>query len=119
MRNEPQSADRFCGVSFARHITCRVVILFLLFSVAGLSALAKDSIYLPRRDSAHYINIANKMNVAQSQVVVQLQRSQRPSVIVQPSRPPRVLHLGQTEVPAITPGVSFCLRHRSPPPLLS
>ena len=48
----------------------RVLVLLLLCAVPILSTLAKDSIYLPTSNTAHFINIAAKMKVADAPVAV-------------------------------------------------
>src|SRR5580704_8943352 len=51
-----------------------ISIVLMLFAVAGLSTLAKNSQYFPKSNPTHYVNIAAKMKPAPSRVVVQRER---------------------------------------------
>ncbi len=95
----------------------RVLVLLLLCAVPILSTLAKDSIYLPTSNTAHFINIAAKMKVADAPVAVSQPQIAEPEVAIQrPEVEVRITRQDELEVPPV-PKVSLtiCLQHRSPP----
>jgi hypothetical protein len=95
----------------------RVVGIFLLCAVPILSTIAKDSLYLPKSNTAHYINIAAKMKMADAPVAISQPQIAGPLIIVAVTQPAiRVIRQDELEVPAV-PKVSLtvCLQHRSPP----
>jgi hypothetical protein len=99
----------------------RALVICLLCAVPALSTIAKDSIYLPQSNSAHFINIASKMKVADVTVVVSQPQLAEPLVAIVLQQPEaRVTRQDQLEVPDV-PRVSLtvCLQHRSPPLVLA
>lgn len=66
MNAKQQSANRSPYESPLGKSFIRVGAVLLLFLVAGLATLAKNVQYLPKSDSAHYINCATKMKAAQA-----------------------------------------------------
>jgi hypothetical protein len=91
--------------------------LLLLFAVAGLSTVAKDSQYLPKSHPAHYLNISSKMKVSSPAPVL----DRAPLHAVAKIEPPRyVARFPRREDPppplAIQQiGLRMALQHRSPP----
>jgi hypothetical protein len=61
-----------------------LAILLLLFSVAGLSTVAKNSVYYQNSGSIRYVSIASKMNVAHAPVAVD-RTPLRPTLTLVPS----------------------------------
>jgi hypothetical protein len=95
----------------------RLLVLLLLCAVPILSTLAKDSIYLPKSNTVHFINIAAKMKVADAPVAISQPDIAEPLIAVQVPEPRiRTPRQDELEVPAV-PKVSLkvCLQHRSPP----
>jgi hypothetical protein len=109
--SHPQSAPG-SGVALTR-----VLVLLLLLAVPVLSTLAKDSAYLPQSNTAHFINIAAKMKVADAPLVVIKPQVVEPLVaLVLPEPEIATTRQDELEVPPV-PKVSLkvCLQHRSPP----
>jgi hypothetical protein len=52
-----------------RLLLTRTTVILLLFALAGLSALAKQSKYLPESNPIHFLSNATKMNVAHAPVL--------------------------------------------------
>jgi hypothetical protein len=97
------------------------LVLLLLCAVPVLSTLAKDSIYLPQSNTAHFINIAAKMKVADVVTVTSQPQIAEPLAVRRISEPViRITRQDELEVPA-APRVSLtvCLQHRSPPTALA
>ncbi len=96
----------------------RALILLLLCAVPILSTLAKDSIYLPKSNTVHFISIAAKMKVADAPVaVISAPEIAEPMIAIQQPEPQiRSMRQDELEVPDV-PKVSLkvCLQHRSPP----
>jgi|SRR5271154_731299 len=95
----------------------RVVVLLLLWAVPVLSTLAKDSAYLPQTNTAHFINIAAKMKIADAPLVVSKPREVEPLVaLILPEPEVATTRQDELEAPPV-PKVSLkvCLQHRSPP----
>jgi hypothetical protein len=95
----------------------RALVLLLLCAIPTLSTLAKDSIYLPQSDTAHFINIAAKMKVADVTVTVIAPQLAEPSITLELPQPEiRVTRQDQLEGPQVRKvSLASCLRHRSPP----
>jgi len=99
----------------------RLVGIFLLCAVPILSTIAKDSLYLPKSNTAHYINIAAKMKMADAPVAISQPQIAEPLIVVAVTPPEiRVTRQDELEVPPV-PKVSLtvCLQHRSPPQIHS
>jgi hypothetical protein len=96
-------------------LQCATAVL-LLFAVAGLSTLAKNSQYFPNSNPAHYINISNKMKGAPAPVLLDF-APLYPIATVVPPQPCTPKNHGVEEVPLPSPsiGVTISIRHRSPP----
>src|SRR3984885_13796955 len=94
-----------------------ISIVLMLFAVAGLSTLAKNSQYFPKSNPTHYLNIASKMKVAASRIIVQRDRTS-PVANVMPPKPfiPKK-HTAEEEadLPSTSVGVTVSIQHRSPP----
>src|ERR1700722_2409754 len=94
-----------------------VSIVVLLFAVAGLSTLAKNSQYFPKSNPTHYVNIATKMKAAPSRVVVQRERLS-PIAKVPPPKSDvlnRYAVKEEADLPFPSVGVTVSIQHRSPP----
>jgi len=98
----------------------RVAVVLLLFLVAGLATLAKNVQYLPKADSAHYINCATKMKASQAAHEGD-RKPLQPVARVIPAPPPyRPPHHDEPETLSIQLiGLTVSLQHRSPPPSAS
>jgi hypothetical protein len=95
-------------------------VVLLLFLVAGLATLAKNVQYLPKANSAHYLNCATKMKASQAACEAN-RKPLHPVARVIPApplyRPPRQV---EPEIPPIQLiGLTVSVQHRSPPPLVS
>lgn len=99
----------------------RAIVLLLLCAVPALSTLAKDSIYLPQSNTAHFINIAAKMKVVDAGVPIVAPQLAEPCARPMLSRPTiRITRQDQLEVPAVAKvSLTICLQHRSPPLVLA
>jgi hypothetical protein len=95
----------------------KVLVLLLLCAVPILSTLAKDSIYLPKSNTVHFINIAAKMKVADAPVAISQPEIAEPMIAIQ--RPePQIPSTRQDELevpPVVKVSLTICLQHRSPP----
>ena len=113
-RQSGSSASRSVG---ARVVLTRVLALLLLCAVPTLSTLAKGSVYLPQCDTAHFINIAAKMKVADAPVVVsQPQIAECLVAVAIPQPEIRVVRQDELEAPPVAKvSLTVCLQHRSPP----
>lgn len=103
--------------SAAKRVLSKTSILLLLVGLAGLSALAKHSDYLPKSNPAHYISHAAKMNLEHLSADFAPARVHRVDGLVppKPERPSVPLVASQKlELPQI--GLTVSLQHRSPPP---
>jgi len=92
-------------------------IVLLLFAVAGLSTLAKNSQYFPKSNPTHYVNIAAKMKAAPSRVVVQRDRLSPVAKVVppKPEIPNKYAVKEEADLPFPSVGVTVSIQHRSPP----
>jgi hypothetical protein len=91
-------------------------VVVLLFAVAVLSTLAKNSPYFPKSNPAHYVNIASKMKASPSPVVLE-REPLCPIAKVVPPQPPEPRNHGVEEISLPSPsiGVTVSIQHRSPP----
>jgi hypothetical protein len=96
-------------------LQCATVIL-LLFAVAGLSTLAKNSQYFPNSNPTHYVNISNKMKSAPAPVLLE-RAPLYPIGKVVPLQPCALVNNGVEEISLPSPsiGVTVSIQHRSPP----
>jgi len=94
-----------------------VSIVVLLFAVAGLSTLAKNSQYFPNSNPTHYVNIAAKMKAAPSRVVVQRERLSPVAKVLPPKSEVLNRYAAKEEanLPLPSVGVTVSVQHRSPP----
>ena len=94
-----------------------VAIVALLFAVAGLSTLAKNSQYFPKSNPTHYVNIATKMKAAPSRVVVQRERLSPVAKVLPPKSEVLNRYAAKEEanLPLPSVGVTVSVQHRSPP----
>jgi hypothetical protein len=95
-------------------------VVLLLFGVAALSTLAKNSLYFPKSNPTHYVNIASKMKRASSPVVLE-REPLYPVAKVLPPQPcaPRNHGVETISLPSPSVGVTVSIQHRSPPGSLS
>ncbi len=103
-----------------RAILQTATIVLLLFAVAGLSTLAKNSQYFPKSNPTHYVNIASKMKVAPLPNALERQPLYPIAKVLLPQ--PCVLKhqmVQEIPVPSRSIGVSVSIHHRAPPPSLS
>jgi len=94
-------------------------IVVLLFGVAGLSTLAKNSQYFPSSNPTHYVNIASKMKAAPNPVVLRPDRLSPVAKVVPPKpelRNKRAVK-EEADLPSLAVGVTVSIQHRSPPSL--
>lgn len=91
-------------------------VILLLFAVAGLSTLAKNSQYFPKSNPTHYVNIASKMKVAPTPVVLE-RAPLYPVAKVIPPQPcaPRNHGVEEITLPSPSIAVTVSIQHRSPP----
>jgi hypothetical protein len=92
-------------------------VLILLFAVAALSTLAKNSQYFPKSNPTHYVNIATKMKAAPSRVVVQRERLSPVAKVFPPKAEILNRHATKEEadLPFPSVGITVSVQHRSPP----
>jgi hypothetical protein len=95
-------------------------IILLLFAVAGLSTLAKNSQYFPKSNPTHYVSIANKMKAAASPILLE-RAPLYPTMKVAPPQPraPKKHEIEEVALPSPSIGVTVSIQHRSPPSLQS
>jgi hypothetical protein len=114
----PQNAPTASVHTAARPGVTRLLVLLLVCAVPILSTIAKDSIYLPQSNTAHFINIAAKMKAADAPAVVLTQpQIAEPVTTLELPRPEiSIVRQDELEAPSV-PRVSLtvCLQHRSPP----
>jgi hypothetical protein len=105
---------------FLRAILQTATIVLLLFAVAGLSTLAKNSQYFPKSNPTHYVNIASKMKVAPLPNALERQPLCPLAKVVLPQpRVPKHPTVEEIPVPSQSIGVTVSIHHRAPPPSLS
>jgi hypothetical protein len=94
--------------------------VLLLFLVAGLATLAKNVQYLPKSNTAHYINCATKMKAAQPALKAD-RKPLRPVARVMPASPTyRPCCQNEPETPPIQlVGLTVSLQQKSRPPSIS
>ena len=94
-----------------------ISIVLMLFAVAGLSTLAKNSQYFPKSNPTHYVNIAAKMKPAPSRVVVQRERLSPVAKVLPPKSEVLNRYAAKEEanLPLPSVGVTVSVQHRSPP----
>ena len=91
-------------------------VILLLFAVAVLSTLAKNSQYFPKSHPTHYVNIANKMKVSPSPAVLEREQLCPIAKVVPPQpRAPRNHGVEEISLPSPSIGVTVSIQHRSPP----
>jgi hypothetical protein len=103
----------------ARQVWAKLLIVLLLFGVAGLSTVAKDSLYKFHSPSAQHVSSSTKMQTAH-QTAVELEPAM-PVLATLPASPKyrrsQVNSISVSFVPSV--GVIVSLQHRSPPSLVS
>ena len=91
-------------------------VVLLLFAVAGLSTLAKNSQYFPKSNPAHYVNASNKMKAAPSPDVLERAPLYPIAKVVLPQPcAPRNHGVEEISLPSPSIGVTVSIQHRSPP----
>ena len=102
-----------------KRLLVRAAVLLLLFAVAGLSTVAKNSRFLPKSYHARYLSKASKMDVVSP--ITCDRPSLKPAAEFVPPKP--TFHVTQWIQPETTPlrqiGLTVSLQHRSPPPSLA
>jgi hypothetical protein len=93
------------------------LLVLLLFAVPTLSTLAKNSWYLPQSNPGHYLNIASKMQVPHSPVILEKAPLQAVAMLVPPQPVARSIPEPDSEPPNPSISVTVSLQHRSPPSL--
>ena len=101
-----------------KQIWLRAGVLVLLVAVAALSTLAKNSQYYSHRTETRFVNIASKMKVAKSPVVIERATLQPVCRLVPP--PPEYAEAVRIEppMPAIQPIGLLVSPLRRPPPVV-
>jgi hypothetical protein len=100
-------------------LQCATVVL-LLFAVAGLSTLAKNSQYFSKSNPAHYVNIATKMTESHLPAIINRTPQLPVARFVPPQPEMQITQVVRAEIPALPSiGVTVSLQHRSPPISLS
>jgi hypothetical protein len=93
-----------------------VTAVLLLFAVAALSTLAKNSQYFPKSNPTHYVNSANKMKAAAPPVVFERAPLQPIAKVVPPRlRAPKEHGIEKVSLPLPSIGITVSIQHRSPP----
>ncbi|HXO05078.1 MAG TPA: hypothetical protein VN884_05555 [Candidatus Sulfotelmatobacter sp.] len=101
--------------SFKASIQIAAVVL-LLFAVAGLSTLAKNSQYFPKSNPTHFVNIASKMKVAPTPVVIERVPLYPFAMVVSPQPcPSRNYGVDEISLPSPSIGITVSIQPRSPP----
>jgi hypothetical protein len=97
----------------------RVGVVLLLFAIAGLSTMAKNSQYYSRSNPVHYLNISSKMKMSPPAALGRTPlRPIARFVVQQPVvRFSPVVEDQVPELPSLS--VTLTLQHRSPPQSLS
>jgi len=116
MNPERQFGNELKRDGCSRRMILNVAILLLLFFVAGLSTLAKNSQYLSKSNPARFVNIASKMKLAQSPVVFNWKPLHPVARAVPPRpfyRPSDRVELENTSIESMV--FTFLLQYRSPP----
>jgi hypothetical protein len=91
-------------------------VVLLLFAVAVLSTLAKNSQYFPQSNPTHYVNIASKMKASPSPAVLKREPLCPIAKVVPPQLPgPRNHGVEEISLPSPSIGVTVSIQHRSPP----
>jgi hypothetical protein len=91
-------------------------VVLLLFAVAGLSTLAKNSQYFPKSNPTHYVNIASKMKAAPPPAVLERAPLYPIAKVVTPQPyAPRNHGVEEISLPSPSIGVTVSTQHRSPP----
>jgi hypothetical protein len=95
----------------------RAAVLLLLLAVPALSTLAKNSWYLPRANTGHYLIDAVKMRVAHPPTLLARRPLRLTAKVVSPR--PQVRRHQEPELAPESPSISVTvsLQHRSPPAL--
>jgi hypothetical protein len=92
------------------------MVVLLLFAVAGLSTLAKNSQYFPKSHPTHYVNIASKMNTAASPVLLEREPLYPVARVVLPQPRVSANHgVNEISLPSLSIGVTVSIQPRSPP----
>jgi hypothetical protein len=100
-------------------LVIRALVFGMLVSVAGFSALAKNTQYLPKSNPARYISIAGKMKADSDCIPAPVEpQPARPSSRLEPPAAPvpfvNRLDLWEAPCSRLTRFIA-CLRHRGPP----
>lgn len=95
----------------------KVSVVLLLIAVAGLSTLAKNSLYYQNVSSIRYVSIASKMKVAHAPITASQAPLRLIARIAAPKPPAVVIH--RWDMPEDPPiqriSLTLSLQHRSPP----
>src|ERR1700726_2758272 len=99
---------RRCLAPFVRG----ALLALLLFAVPALSTLAKNSWYLPQSNPGHYLNIASKMQVPHSPVILEKVPLQAVAKVVPPQPVARNIPEPDSDPPKPSISVTVSLQHR-------
>lgn len=103
-----------------RRVAVRIVVSLLLFTVAGLSTMAKDGKYYPNKKSAQHVSLSTKMDMVSPSIVLDRGPQQWVIDLVQ-SRPrvclARIVDFAAPRIESV--GVVVSMQLRSPPQLIS
>lgn len=120
MIKESQTDGTVSRRTRSRRLMVRCAILALLIAVAGLSTLAKNSLYYPKSHPTHYVSIASKARVAQAPAALDREPLIPVARVVPPQPVVQTAPHGQPEtLPIPEIGVVVSRQHRSPPISLS
>ena len=115
-----QMADQTMRRTDSKGVLAKIAILLLLFAVAGLSTLAKNSKYLPKSDPTHFLSNATKMNVGHLPVLFfAIQYAPRAKVVPVERRFRMLQPVSSEKIDLPQIGLIISLQHRSPPSLLA
>jgi len=101
-------------------LSARVLIFFLLFTVAGLATMAKNGQYFPRTNPARHASLSTKMNVTHAPVISDGHQWTAVERISLPQPPLGSVRVEEAPGPSVSPiGVTVSMQLRSPPAPLS
>jgi hypothetical protein len=106
--------------NLSNRILVRPAILLLIFAIAGLTTLAKQSRYLPESNPSHYLSSATKLSMGNHPIDF-LAADLRPVAKVVPLQP-EFRAFPQTtakKLDLLQIGLVVSLQHRAPPSLLA
>ena len=104
------------GKKCSKQIPARAAVLLLLFTVAGLSTLAKNNGYLPKSNPAHYLLMASRMRVVHLPNIFNRMPLEPVAKLVTAQPTFHLTRWDQPDTPLLQRiGLAISLQHRSPP----